>query len=277
MQNAGLAALALNWRYLAFDVLPDQLREAILGAQRMRFLGLNLTVPHKLLAVEMVDVLGPSARMWGAVNTIRFEGKTSQGGWEPLHTFGDAWPNEIRSQGFNTDADAITQAIREDLLLPLRGTSVLVLGAGGAGRVASLKVASEGVAHLFLANRTKSKAETVAGEIAQRFPDVAVTVGFPPAKVDLLINATSLGLKPTDKLPVEPGQFDLRNARCVYDMVYRPAETPLLRAAQTAGCRVANGLSMLLYQGATALELWTDRPAPIEVMRAALQKNVYGP
>jgi shikimate dehydrogenase len=275
MQNAGLAALGLDWRYLAFEVDPDNLRAAIQGATAMNFVGLNLTVPHKLMAVYMVDVLDETAQGWGAVNTIRFEGRDGRGAWRPLREFAEA-PRETRSHGFNTDADALTRALREDLGLELRGAKILLLGAGGAGRTAALKLASESVSELFLVNRTRSKAEAVAKEIRERCPGVRVTMGYPAGRVDLLLNATSLGLKANDPLPFDEKQFALRQAGAVYDMIYRPAETALLQAAKTAGCRTANGLGMLLYQGAKALELWTGQTAPVEIMRQALEKNVYG-
>ena len=274
MQNAGIAELGLNWRYLAFEVHPEDLRPAIEGAKKMNFVGLNLTVPHKLLAVDMVDVLDQSARLWGAVNTIRFEGKDSSGNWMPLREFSDA-PREIHSYGFNTDAEAITQALKEDLGINLAGAKVLQLGAGGAGRTAALKFASENVAELYLVNRTQRKAEEVAAEIRDRHPKVKVQTAYPLGKVDLLLNATSLGLKSDDPLPYAEDQFDLRRAEAVYDMIYRPAQTLLLQSAKSAGCRTANGLGMLLYQGAKALEIWTGQPAPIEAMRKALEKNVY--
>jgi shikimate dehydrogenase len=275
MQNAGLAALGLNWRYLAFDVDPEHLRAAIQGAKAMNFVGLNLTVPHKLLAVDMVDVLDESAKAWGAVNTIRFEGRDERGVWRPLREFAEV-PRETRSHGFNTDADAITRALREDLGLELRGTKILLLGAGGAGRTAALKLASEGVSELCLVNRTRSKAEAVSKEIRERHPGVKVTTGYPAGPVDLVLNATSLGLKPGDSSPLDGQQFALRQAGAVYDMIYRPAETALLKGAKAADCRAANGLGMLLYQGAKALELWTDQAAPVEIMRRALEKNVCG-
>ncbi len=101
-------------------------------------------------------------------------------------------------------------------------------------------------------------------------------MGYPSGSVDLLLNATSLGLKAEDSLSMDEAAFAFRNARAVYDMIYRPAETPLLKAAKAAGCRVANGLGMLLYQGVKALEIWTERPAPVEVMRRALERSVYG-
>ena len=274
MQNAGIAALGLNWRYLAFAVRPDDLRAALDGAKRMNFIGVNLTVPHKLLALNMVDALHESAKAWGAVNTVRFEARDARGEWQPLREFADL-PREVRSHGFNTDADAITRSLREDLGLEVAGAKVLVLGAGGAGRTAALKLAADGASHLFLVNRTRSKAEAVAAEIHQRWPAVRVAVGYPPGAVHLVLNATSLGLGADDSAPYDEKLFALRQAGAVYDMIYRPAETPLLKASKAAGCRAANGLGMLLYQGAKALELWSGQTAPVEIMRRALAENVY--
>jgi shikimate dehydrogenase len=279
MQNAALAALGLDWRYLAFEVHPDDLRPVIEGAKRMKFIGLNLTVPHKLLALDMVDVMDETAKSWGAVNTIRFEGRDAKGEWLPLRQFSESMPREIRSQGFNTDADAITRSLREDLGVRSPGAKVLLLGVGGAGRVAALKLASEGVAEMFLVNRTVDKAEAVAAEIRSRFPAVKTNIGYPKSRsmaLDLLLNATSLGLKAGDGSPLDEAQYELKQARAVYDMIYRPAETALLKSARAAGCRTANGVGMLLYQGARALELWTGAPAPVGVMREALVKNIYG-
>jgi len=277
MQNAGLAALGLNWRYLAFETNPADLRAAIAGAQAMKFIGLNLTVPHKLLALDMVDELDESARTWGAVNTIRFEAKDRTGQWQPLRLVPGDEAIELRAHGFNTDADAITRSLREDLGVEPRGARVVLLGAGGAGRVAALKLAAEGAAELFLINRTTNKAEEIATSIRQRYPKVSVVIGYPRDGVaDLLLNATSLGLKSGDGSPLDERLFPLKSAKAVYDMIYRPAETPLLEAAKAAGCRTSNGLGMLLYQGAKALEIWTGQPAPVEVMRRALEKNIYG-
>jgi shikimate dehydrogenase len=256
MHNAAFAALGLDFRYLAFEVNPKNLRAAIDGAKAMNFAGINLTVPHKLLAVEMMDELDESAKRWGAVNTIKF--------------------NEKGAAGFNTDADGLANSLREDLKLELRGAKVLLLGAGGAGSTAALKLASEHITELFLVNRTEAKADAVAGEIIERFPSVKVSVGFPKANVDLILNATSLGMKADDALPLNEKQFSLKQTRAVYDMVYRPPETKLLTAAKVAGCKTANGLGMLLHQGAKAFEIWTGKPAPLDVMRRALEQNIYG-
>ncbi len=275
MQNAGIAELGLDWRYTAAEVRPEQLREAIAGAQAMHYIGINLTVPHKLLAMDMVDVLDESASEWGAVNTILFEGQDDHGDWRALRDFETA-PHQLRSHGFNTDADGITQSLREDLGMEVRGENVLLLGAGGAGRVAALKMAATGVRQLHIVNRTESKAEAIAHEIRTRFPAVAVSVGYPGGNVDLVLNCTSLGLATGDALPLDTDQFSLDKTRAVYDMIYQPAETPLLTAARAAGCQTANGLGMLLHQGAKALEIWSGQAAPLKLMRAALEEAVNG-
>jgi shikimate dehydrogenase len=273
MHNAGMAALGLNWRYLAFEVHPDRLRSAIEGAKTMGFIGLNLTVPHKLMALDMMDALDDSARTWGAVNTIRFEGQTAAGEWLPLSRY-DGPAGAVRAHGFNTDADAIVRSLREDLGVEPRGASALLLGAGGAGRTAALKLAAEGIQRLYLVNRTVAKAVAVAEEIRRLYPRTQAVCGYPDGPVDLVLNATSLGLKADDPLPLDLNAFRLTHAGAVYDMVYRPAETPLLRQAKAAGCRTANGIGMLLYQGAKALEIWSGRPAPVEIMRHALMEAV---
>lgn len=261
MQNAGFAALGLNWRYLAFDVHPERLREAIEGAGAMGFVGLNLTVPHKLLALEMVDEVDERAQRLGAVNTIVFDERDGR----------------RIGKGFNTDADAIVRALQEAFELDgLGGMSVLLLGAGGAARSAALRLAEEGIGVIYLVNRTASKATALAEVLRSECPTVEVREGFPPGTVDLVLNATSLGLKNDDTLPMGLEQLNACRPRFVYDMIYRPMETGLLRAAKAAGCRVSNGAGMLLHQGARALELWTGRPAPVEEMRRALERHLWG-
>ena len=276
MQNAGIGKLGLDWRYLAFDVHPEALGEAILGAQKMHFVGLNLTVPHKQLALDLVDELDASAREWGAVNTIRFEGRVPGGEWKSLADPDSDGFEETRAVGFNTDADAIVRACTEELKIDFFTAAALIVGVGGAGRVAALKLASAGVKRLFIVNRTLEKAVSVREEILTRFPGCEVFLGYPEERVDLLINGTSLGLKEGDPLPIDLDQFCLSKVASVYDMVYQPAQTQLLKEAQRAGCEVANGLGMLVFQGAKALEIWAEREAPVSVMRAALETHIYG-
>lgn len=276
MQNAAFAAAALDWVYLAFDVPPDELGRAIAGAKALGFCGLNITVPHKVHALELVDELDKWARLWGAINTIVFEAETTSGSRCPIWAVDPDAVREVRARGFNTDADGFIRSVREDLALEFRGARVLVLGAGGAGRVIAMRIAAEGVAELYLVNRTRARAEAVAAEIHAHWPEVKVELGYPAAEVDLLVNATSLGMNPNDPLPLDTGQYPVRLARAVYDLVYRPPETGLIRLAHEAGVRAVNGLGMLLYQGALAFELWTGRAAPVETMRKALEREVYG-
>ena len=134
MHNAAFAALGLNWRYLALEVDPKNLAAAIAGARAMHFAGLNLTVPHKLLAMDLVDELDVSAKTWGAVNTIRFDVQSSKSETQSHQ------PGEVRAVGFNTDADGLANSLREDLAVELLGAKVVLLGAGGAGRTVARNV-----------------------------------------------------------------------------------------------------------------------------------------
>jgi shikimate dehydrogenase len=276
MHNAALDALGLNWRYLAAAVHPDDLAAAIAGARAMRYLGVNLTVPHKVAALEMLEVVSAKARLLGAVNTIVFEARGPAGEWTPLGRNPEDDSGPLRSHGHNTDAVGLARSLKEDFQWSdLRGATVLLLGAGGAARAAALQLAEEGIARLFLVNRTAARAEELAGEVSTHFPALKITANLPGETVDLVVNATSLGLKPNDPAPLESEWLRTHRPARVYDMIYRPAETALLREAKNAGCRTANGLGMLLYQGAAALELWCGRPAPVEIMRAALQQHIY--
>jgi shikimate dehydrogenase len=139
-----------------------------------------------------------------------------------------------------------------------------------------LKLAAEGAKKLYLVNRTREKAEEVAREIKKRCPDAEVEIGYPRSRIDLVLNSTSLGLNPADPLPFSEAEFSLNQAAAAYDMIYRPAETPFLAEAARAGANTANGLGMLLYQGAKALEIWSGEKAPVEIMRTALREHIYG-
>jgi shikimate dehydrogenase len=242
----------------------------------MGFVGLNLTVPHKILAVDMVDYVDPAARRWGAVNTIRFEGRTGEGDWLPLALFQEANPVQTRSAGFNTDADAIIRAIREDLAFTIQGRRILILGAGGAGRAAALRIADEQPAELVLINRTRDKAEALSREIAAAHPGIGLVLDYPDQPVDLVLNATSLGLKLRDPLPINEDWLRAHPPGFAYDMIYRPAETPFLKAAREVRAATANGVGMLLHQGADSLEIWTGKVAPRDAMRAALERFLQG-
>jgi len=260
MHNAALAHLKLDWRYEARDVPPEKLSAVFGQAREEGVLGMNVTVPHKLAALALADQVDSSARWFGAVNTIVARG--------------------TRFIGCNTDGYGLVHALREKFGLELKGKSVIILGAGGAGRAAAMQCAMEKARRIFLVNRTGAKAESLAGEIRAHFPAAQVEVSLPPNwKADLIINATSLGLHPHDPKPIVCGQIN--GVPFAYDMIYRPAETKFLRCARDSGAKTANGLSMLLHQGVQSLQLWLDAHAagknlhaPVDVMRAALKNAI---
>lgn len=260
MHNAALAEMARedaaysDWRYFRFEVPPDELPRALDLLHAKKFRGVNLTVPHKILAVARVAEIDPAARPVGAVNTLR----RREDGWE----------------GFNTDGHGLASGLREDLGVELSGADLILLGAGGAARGAAVECLRRGVRSLRIANRTRENLDALiallaplAGAIPVRGfdPAGAATTGLPAGAV--VINATSAGLKPSDPLPIDLAA--LHAPRAVYDMIYNPAETPLLAAARARGLPAANGLSMLVHQGARALEIWTGRPVPVATMAAA--------
>ena len=260
MHNAAFAALGMNWVYAAFSVEPKNLRPALCGARDMGLVGVNLTLPHKVLALNAVDEVHSEARRLGAVNTILME--------------------HSRLRGFNTDGYGFVKALQDEFNLTLEGARVLVLGAGGAGRAIAVKCALEGAAKVFVANRTPARTRPIGKEIAatdtefKAVPFEADALARVIGEVDLLVNATSVGLNDGESLGLDKRLFSPK--LLVYDTIYRPAQTDLLCAAAEAGARAANGQSMLLHQGAKSFEIWTKRKAPLAVMRRALRGEVYG-
>ena len=260
MHNAAFEALEMNWAYLAFPVEPQRLRSALHGARDMGLAGLNLTVPHKVAALDIVDETDHSARKLGAINTVCIDNN--------------------RLRGFNTDGYGFSKAIKEEFNLSLKGKRVLVLGAGGAGRTIAIQSGLDGAARVYIANRTAERIEPIARELAaakvecHALPLKSTDIARISPEIDLLVNATTVGLAPGDSLGLEPDIFSPK--LFVYDTIYRPAETELLRMAAAAGAKAANGLSMLLHQGAKSFEIWTKRKAPVAVMRRALQAAIDG-
>lgn len=246
MHNAALAGLGRgDWRYHRFDVHPDDLPQALETLHAKRFHGINLTVPHKIIAFDRVAHVDAAARPIGAVNTLR---------WSP-----EGW------HGFNTDGYGLATAVRETLGVGLGGTPIVLLGAGGAARGAAVECLQLRCASLWIANRTRENLD----ELLEALTPLAAGVplhGFAPATPPrdlppgaLVINATSAGLRPDDPLPIDLTMLPRPSA--VYDMIYNPPRTALLRAASALGLPHANGLSMLVHQGAKSLEIWSGAPA----------------
>ena len=260
MHNAALAEMARgdsgfsDWRYDRFEVHPDNLPRALALLHARKFRGVNLTVPHKILAVSQVAAIDPAAKLAGAVNTLRWR----KDGWE----------------GFNTDGYGLAGGLREDLGVSLAGADVILLGAGGAARGAAVECLQRGCASLWIANRTRANLDELMALLAP-LAGAAVLRGFDPAAAGeaglpsgaVVVNATSAGLKSTDPLPINLGMLPV--PRAVYDMIYNPAETAFLKEARSRHVPAANGLSMLVHQGARALEIWTGRPVPVDAMAAA--------
>jgi len=261
LQQPAFDACHLPALYIRLAIPPEQLTATIGELRRKPFAGWNCTLPHKLALAALVDERDISSLQLGGVNTVRNE--------------------KGHLTGFNTDGQGWVRAIRDDFNLEVRDLRILILGAGGAGQAIAKQAALEGCSKLLLANRTETKARELAGQL--HFPGrstAAAAVRVLPwdekilaaelKGVDLVVNGTSLGLKPGDA-PVLPSHV-FHEGLCVYDTIYRPAETPLLKAARRAGARGANGLSMLLHQGALSFEIWTGQSAPLDLMRQSLQK-----
>jgi shikimate dehydrogenase len=255
MHNAGLEFLHLPYRYGRLRVSPEDLAEAFRILRGQNFVGWNLTLPHKLAAVNLMDGLDPLAERLGAVNTV-----VNQSG---------------RLFGFNTDGKGLVAAITEAFGCSMASVRIALLGAGGgAGQAAARYLSEFNVPLLILLNRTAAKAERLAHELAdaseteirmelwEHLPDVC-------GEVDLIVNASSVGLE-------GGGLHEILNSiesrHLVFDMVYGPQETALVQFARERGARSADGLLMLLYQGVFAFEIWFGKPAPAQVMREALFK-----
>jgi shikimate dehydrogenase len=261
MHNAGLHVSGLNFGYCRLHIRPDELAAALRLLPEKGFLGVNCTIPHKAGALAAVDEADDHARQAGGVNTIRI---TPDG----------------QLQGFSTDGLGLERAVREQLGVDLREARVLVLGAGGgAGQAVSMHCAATRVRHLALVNRSVEKLHPLQETLTTIYPrdlismhpwnDDALTQALEIS--DLVVNCSSLGMKPEDPTPIPASLLSPRHL--VYDTIYTAAHTPLMKAAEAAGALSANGLSMLLYQGALSFQIWLQRPAPIEVMRAALVEH----
>jgi shikimate dehydrogenase len=249
IQNAALKEAGIAMGYARFEIAPEELQGALQLLPSLDFVGVNLTVPHKIAALEFVGEMDATARKIGAINTLKVE--------------------DGRLRGFNTDGRGFARAIREEFSVDVRDLRILILGAGGAARGIALQCAKENCEQL----REFFAGPRLLGPVSrlQAIGLDEAALRFQIANVDLLVNATPLGLRRGDALPI-PARL-LAPHLMVYDTVYASGPTPLVSEAVEAGARAANGLSMLLHQGALAFEIWFDRAAPLEVMRRALGRG----
>lgn len=266
MHNAAARALGLDLVYVPLPVAPGTVGEAVRGLAALGFMGANVTVPHKRAVIAFLDELDGTAQAIGAVNTI--------------HVVPEGTPG---LRGANTDGAGLIADLREHGVA-IENRDCVILGAGGAARAAAFVLAQHGAHVRVLARRQEQAAEVVTAlephlarepAIAHRWDELAALMGR--VQTPLIVNATPLGMQP--KVGASPWPIDLSfpPGSFVYDMVYKPRETKLLRQARVAGCGVANGLGMLLHQGALAFELWTGLRPDVAVMKQALEKEEAHP
>jgi shikimate dehydrogenase len=262
MHNAAFEAAGLNWRYVPLAVPPECVGDAVQGLRAMGFAGCNVTVPHKQAVMQHLDRITEEARAIGAVNTI---------------VIGE----RQYSTGHNTDALGFLKALAEGGFRPA-GKRAVVLGAGGAARALVYALASRG-ASVAVLNRTLSHAESLVAGLSSflsqlsaqpvpRLRALPLTLRALQEEIlsaDLLVNATSLGMWPNIGHSPWPEELGIPSRITVFDAVYNPAETKLLRQARVAGAHTIGGLTMLVHQGAKAWELWTQQEPPVAAMAAA--------
>jgi shikimate dehydrogenase len=264
MQNAALHACEINMQYGWFHIRANELRSALRFLRQLDFVGINLTVPNKIVGFAQIDAAEASASLCGAVNTIRLD--------------------EKKLIGSNTDAEGFSRAVRSEFSIDLRDLRVMILGAGGGtGHAIACQCALENCERLVLVNRTPAKTTALEERLRPFFAGARVlgpvarleavpwdesAVRAQLADIDLIVNATALGMNPSDPVPI-PARL-LAPHHIVFDCVYGPSKSALVRAANEAGARGTNGLSMLLHQGALSFSIWFNREAPIEAMRSAI-------
>jgi shikimate dehydrogenase len=260
-QQAALDHLRLDILYEPWPTPADGLPTRITGLRAPSVLGANVTIPHKEAALPMMDELDDIARKVGAVNTIV--------------------NREGRLHGYNTDVAGFLHALREDAGFDPSGRRALVVGAGGAARAAVVSLSEASAASVTVINRTLPRAERLIEDLRpissatalSALPDEPSLWAASLERCDLLVNCTSVGSagSPEEKQSPVPTEL-LRPDILVYDLIYRPAETPLMTAARQLGCQVMGGLPMLVYQGAASFELWTGREAPLDIMFGAARQ-----
>jgi shikimate dehydrogenase len=263
MHNAAFQARGLNWRYLPLPVPPGRVEAAVRGLAALGFRGANVTVPHKQAVLQALDTIGPDAKSLGAVNTI-----VVQRNAEDTATLG----------GHNTDAVGFVGALHASGFDP-EGASVVVVGAGGAARAVVFGLLKNEAASVVVLNRTLERARALVADLGQPSQTVLRAQSFDEDTLvetaraaDLLVNATPIGMWPRVNASIWPAEAPLPSELTVFDLVYNPLETKLLRHARRSGSEALDGLGMLVRQGALAFEMWTGAEAPLALMRQTCER-----
>lgn len=256
MHNRAFEKLNMDYAYVAFDVEPANLKSAIEGAKALNIKGFNVTIPHKISVMEFLYEIDEVASLIGAVNTIDFK----------------------NMKGYNTDGIGAVKAIEE--VTSIKGKNVVIAGAGGASRAISFYIAKYGADTMTILNRNPLKAQNLAsdvsnsGLIGEVKSDSISEINTYLADADILIDTTPVGMHPNvDDEPIATSQ-NMHEDLVVFDAVYNPNETVLLKEAIKAGAKPVYGIKMLLYQGAESFKIWTGRDAPVDEMEMALRKTL---
>jgi len=271
MHNAALAALGLDWIYLALPAAPDELAGVVRALEAMGCRGLNVTIPHKQAVAALCRELTPLAERIGAVNTLV---PLAAGGW----------------RGTNTDAEGFCAPLQAMGAQVWSGSRAVVLGCGGSARAVVAGLVELGCSRIHVAGRDPARLAAFVSDCAPWAPQLqplawesdGTALAQALAQASLVVNTTPLGMHSTSdpaasgRCPLSPAQLDQLAADCtVYDLIYTPRPTRLLQEAARRGCRPLDGLEMLVQQGAAALRLWSGRPdAPVAVMRQALLERL---
>lgn len=262
MHNAAFSYLGLDYCYLAFSVRPEDLKPAVESVRALNLVGVNVTIPHKERVLPYLDEVSREARLIGAVNTIH-----NKGG---------------KLIGYNTDITGFLTSLKQAGFNP-KGKKVVVIGAGGAARAVSFALSQEGIHSLFILNRSLEKAESLTKMVKKSIINLNIRA-LPLRKkelikaierADLLVNATSLGMVPKTSQSPLAGFGLLPKSLVVYDLVYNPVDTKLIRLARKSKGKTIGGLEMLIQQGAKSFEIFTGLKAPQEVMRKAVEKALW--
>lgn len=259
MHNRAFSLLNLDFLYVVFPVEPKDLDKAVMALSALKIKGVNVTIPFKQDILKYLDEIAPCAGRIGAVNTIVNEnGKLI---------------------GYNTDGEGFINSLKE-VNFEIEGKKILLLGAGGACRAVAVALAWAGAKKIIVATRDVNKAEKMIKEtgLDQELQTECFSLpGLPAEKIaepDLIVNTTPLGMAPLeDKMP-DISLEGLHSSQYVYDLIYNPLETVLLRQARLKGCKTVNGIGMLVHQGAKSFYLWTQKKPPIEEMRHAILQYV---
>ena len=255
MEEAGFVEKGLNYRYITAKVLPEDLEAAFAGAKAMNMRGLNLTMPHKIRIIPLLDKLTQAAQIIGAVNTVI----NDNGVWVGENTDGKGFVLALQLEGVS-----------------LAGKRITLLGAGGAARAIAVECALAGASHITVINRNEERGAELAALIADATPASSAYVSWTPhvcipEDTDILIQATCVGLGSDEKPDID---YDTIHANMVAsDVVFNPVMPAFLKEAQARGAKVITGIGMLVQQGAKNFELWTGERAPVDVMYAALEKE----